>query len=334
MVTAVSPGKIILFGEHAVVYGQPAIAIPVSQVQATAVVTAATHNGVRLSAPDLGEDNWLSEVPPDHPLGAAVWALWRALPVETDPPTQLHITVSSTIPIASGLGSGAAIAAALIQALARYLGRDDLAEPAVVSRLTYEVERIHHGTPSGIDNTVVSYQKPVYFVRDLAQSAPDLWETLRQSGPVEQPPATLDTFVVGKPCRFLIADTGVKAPTKESVGDVRRQWEHSPAQFEGYFGECGRLAGLAREALQAGEQTALGQLMVANHQLLQQMTVSSPELDRLVEAALAAGAEGAKLSGGGRGGNMIALVTAKTTAAVQEALLQAGAKSVLETILA
>jgi len=334
--TAVSPGKIILFGEHSVVYGQPAIAVPVTQVVAKATVTDATHNEVLLSAPDLGQDNWLHDVPENHPLAAAVWALWRTLPANTPPPERLHITVTSTIPIASGLGSGAAIAAALIQALAHHIGRDDLAQPAVVSRLTYEVERIHHGAPSGIDNTVVSYQRPVYFVRDLAKTEPQIYTQLLMGRRLSIPAARLDTFSSQQPLHFLIGDTGIKAPTKEAVGDVRQQWQADPKSFENYFAGCGKLAKQGKKAVEAGDMIELGQLMNENHELLKQITVSSPELDRLVQAAQNAGALGAKLSGGGRGGNMIALVQEDELeqGVVKQALLNAGAQKVLRTVLA
>jgi mevalonate kinase len=87
----------------------------------------------------------------------------------------------------------------------------------------------------------------------------------------------------------------------------------------------------AKIAIENGEISALGPLMLQNHTLLQQLTVSSPELDRLVDAAVNAGAAGAKLSGGGRGGNMIALVTLDSAESVRQALLKAGAVRVFDT---
>ncbi|MCA9981008.1 MAG: hypothetical protein KDD89_09245, partial [Anaerolineales bacterium] len=249
MTTASSPGKIILFGEHAVVYGQPAIAVPVSQVRATAVVEDAPHDGVLLRARDLGLDVWLHEAAEVNPLAAAV----RSLQTRLDAPLSgLTITVTSNIPIASGLGSGAAIAAALIRALAQHIGRDDLTSNAAVSALTYEVERIHHGTPSGIDNTVVSYEQAVYFVRDLAQFAPDVLTKLQQLRRT-LPSPTLETFAVHTPLHILIANTGVPAPTKESVGDVRRQWLAEPSRFLSYFVSCGAIAEMARLAIGEGK---------------------------------------------------------------------------------
>lgn len=313
MTQASAPGKIILFGEHAVVYGQPAIAAPVTQVRATAEVENAAHAGVLLRAPDLREETWLAAAAEDHPLGAAV----RAFEAVAGPVAHLTATVTSTIPIASGLGSGAAIAACLIRALARHLGREDLATDAAVSTMTFEVEKRHHGTPSGIDNTVVSYEQPVYFRRAFGAQ-----------------PSILSTLTVGRPLYCLIANTGVIALTKESVGDVRRQWLAEPERFETLFARCGQIAQQARAAIERGDQALLGQLMGENHAVLQAMTVSSAELDRLVTAALAAGALGAKMSGGGRGGNMIALVDETCEADVREALTAAGATSVLETLVA
>jgi mevalonate kinase len=307
-----APGKIILFGEHAVVYGRPAIAIPLSQWRATAVVEASTQPGIRLIAPDLGKDVWLADAAENDPIAAAIRQVQTAVNLPHLP--NMTLTVSSQLPIASGLGSGAAITAAVVRALAEFLGLAHLATPEWVSALTYEVEKIHHGTPSGIDNTVVSYEMPVYFLR-------------------QQPQNHIEPFTVARPLHLLVADTGVRSSTKVAVGDVRRQWQENPEKFEMIFDWCGNKAMLARAAIEEGDVHLIGRLMTQNHQFLQVMTVSSPELDKLVTAALEAGALGAKLSGAGRGGNMIALVTPETETAVHHALLAAGAKTVLATTL-
>jgi mevalonate kinase len=314
MTTATAPGKIILFGEHAVVYGQPAIAAPLSQVRATAVVENSTSPGIRLIAPDLGTDMLLDHAAPDDAVAAVVRHLQAAAGLAQLP--DLTITVSSQIPIAGGLGSGAAITAAVIRALASHLGLGHLLSAAWVSDQTYEIEKIHHGTPSGIDNTVVAYERPVYFVR-------------------QQPCNRVEPFAVARPLRLLVADTGVSSSTKIVVGDVRRQWQANPTVFDAIFAACGRIVAAARQAVEAGDVEKVGRLMTENHTLLQQMTVSCAELDDLVAAALAAGALGAKLSGAGRGGNMIALVEGEEgETAVTAALKTAGAKNVLTTTLA
>jgi mevalonate kinase len=309
---ATAPGKIILFGEHAVVYGRPAIAAPLAQLRATAVVEAGHEPGIRLIAADLQQNSLLAETHTDDPIAAVVEQVWQAAGLPVLP--NMTITVHSAIPIASGLGSGAAITAAVIRALAAFLGLTDLATNAWVSALTFEVEKLHHGTPSGIDNTVVAYEQPVYFVR-------------------QQPTNRIEPFTVARPLLFLVADTGVSSSTKVAVGDVRRCWQAEPERFEVLFDGCGRIAQQARQAIEVGDVALIGRLMGENHALLQQMTVSSPELDRLVVAALTAGALGAKLSGAGRGGNMLALVDEDTAVPVEQALLEAGARKVLATTL-
>ncbi len=315
MTTASAPGKVILFGEHAVVYGQPAIAAPVTQVRAQAVVRdapAGVPAGVFLRAPDLNYAGWLADTPPEDALAATIIqfqkaAGWNSLP-------NLEVTVTSTIPIAGGLGSGAAIAAAVLRALARHLHRPDLATNERVSALAYEVEKIHHGTPSGIDNTVVTYEQPVYFLR-------------------REPHNLIETFVPARPVRLLVADTGVRSVTRLVVGYVREQWLANRDQYERLFAACGRIAGRAREAISGGDLPELGRLMIENQRLLVELGVSSPELDNLVAAAGEAGALGAKLSGAGWGGNMIALVDVQHEETVRRALFTAGAGTVLLTVL-
>lgn len=309
---ATAPGKIILFGEHAVVYGRPAIAAPMSQVRATAVIEANSQPGIRLIAADLAKDVLLSDVDADDPIAAVVEQVRQAAGLSELP--DMIVTVTSQIPIASGLGSGAAITAAVVRALAEFMQLDELRSAEAVSQLTYEVEKLHHGTPSGIDNTVVAYERPVYFVR-------------------QQPRNRIEPFVVGQSLTLLVADTGVRSSTKVAVGDVRKEWEADPVTFEALFDGCGRITEAARAAIEAGDLGKIGTLMQENHALLQRMTVSSPELDRLVETAVSAGAIGAKLSGAGRGGNIIALVTPEIETAVSAALYRAGAKSVLSTTL-
>ena len=303
--TASAPGKVILFGEHAVVYGQPAIAVPVTQVQATIEVEPAPpDSGLTIVASDLGTSFSLSTAPQDEPLTAAAR---RTLTHLSAPEPDATLTISSTIPIASGLGSGAAVSAALVRALAGFLGHT--LEPAQVSALVFEVETIHHGTPSGIDNTVVSYEQPVYFVRGR---------------PAEQLP-------VGASFTLLIGDTGTRSPTKRVVERVRQAWEHSPARYDALFDQIGDVADEARRAIEVGDVDGLGPLMDDNHELLIELGVSSSKLDELVEAARFGGAIGAKLSGAGQGGNMVALVENDCVDEVAEALREAGAVRVICT---
>lgn len=306
------PGKIILFGEHAVVYGQPAIAVPVDQIRAHVRITTRPQESpgrMRILAPavDLACD--LDELSPDHPLAAAVKGVLDSRQTELEQLPACTLEITSTIPVASGLGSGAAVSVAIIRALGKLLGQPLSDEQ--VSALAYEVEKIHHGTPSGIDNTVVTYAQPVYFQR-------------------EEP---IETFTIAEPFTIVIADTGLPSPTKKAVGDVRAAWQADPEGYEHLFATAGDIARRARQAIENGTPEQLGPLMNANHSLLQKMGVSSPELDHLIEAARQAGALGAKLSGGGRGGNMIALVSPQTAKTIARSLRQAGAVNTIATIV-
>lgn len=307
---ATAPGKIILFGEHAVVYNRPAIAVPVTQVHATSTVSAdprAPSGRVAINAPQINLSANLDELPEGDPIATAIRLTRQALGLTRLPACQIRIT--STIPVASGLGSGAAVTVALVRTLSSFLGRPLPDE--VVSSIAYEVEVIHHGTPSGIDNTVITYGLPVYFRRDRP----------------------LQSFQVAEPFTLLIADTGIRSPTSRTVGDVRRKWQAEPAHYEGIFDEIAAIAEQARAAIEKAQPGALGPLMDANHTLLQRLDVSSPELDHLVGTARAGGSLGAKLSGGGRGGNMIALVEPGKAAQVASALRQAGAVGVIQTLV-
>jgi mevalonate kinase len=304
---ASAPAKIILFGEHAVVYGQPALAAPLSTVRAYARVTPApAGTGLTLEASDLGERLTLKagDLAPNHPIARAAALCLAALGfVDVD----LSLKLTSQIPIASGLGSGAALTAALMRALSAAL--DSPLPNDQLNSLVYEIERDFHGTPSGIDNTVVVYERALFFVRS------------------EHP--TLLT--VGQPFSLIVADTGVRSSTKDAVTGVRELVEAHPAEGQALLALMGTIAFEARRLIAEGHIRALGPLMLENHHLLQRITVSSPDLDRLVDAAMAGGALGAKLSGGGRGGNMIALCADGDEQRVNEALQRAGAANVLTT---
>ena len=309
---ASAPGKVILFGEHAVVYGRPAIAVPVDGVRATAQVRPApAGSGFRLIAPDLGRDYWLAEAPADDPLAAIAWRTLAHCGQTTPPAAEM--TVSSTIPLGRGLGSGAAISTAIARAVAQFLGQP--LSPAEVSALVFEVEKYYHGTPSGIDNTVVAFEQPVWFIKGEA----------------------IGRVKVAHPLTLLVGDTGVVASTRTVVGDLRRRWQAESARYESYFDEIGAIARRGKILLEqeTAPTAALGELMTENHQILQTIGISHPQLDELVSTALAAGAWGAKLSGAGWGGNMIALAPPEATAIarIRQSLLDAGAVGVIIAVV-
>jgi mevalonate kinase len=304
--TAAAPGKIILVGEHAVVYGQPALAVPIFTVQARAVVQAeptAASDRVQIRAPRIGLDHALAELDPDHPLAQIINLVREELKISRLPALTLHI--HSEIPIAAGLGSSAAVSAAVIRALAAFLGHP--LTDGQVSELTYQAEKIYHGTPSGIDNTVIAFSRPVYY---------------RKGRPPEP-------FQIPQPFTLVIGDTGSPSLTSETVGAVRRGWEKQPERYQALFDAIGDLARRVRQDLEAGELKEVGPLLTENHRLLKSLGVSTPALDQLVEAAVEAGALGAKLSGGGGGGNMIALVEKEHAETLAGTLLEAGAAGTL-----
>ena len=312
---ASAPGKIILFGEHAVVYGRPALAVPVTQVHADVEVLDSSRAGIRIDAPDINVHAELNTLPSDYPIASVIHNFLFLSRVSPFP--SLDIRISSTIPVASGLGSGAAVTVVLVRALSLHLNHPMTDEE--VNAFAYEIEKLHHGTPSGIDNTVITYARPVYFIKHPPSPGG------------RGPGGEVETLTVGQPFTIVIGDTGISAPTKDSVADVRRLWMNDKARWETVFDKIGEIAFTARRAIEAGKSEMLGELMDENHALLQKLTVSSPELDRLVEAARDAGATGAKMSGGGRGGNMIALVKPEMAESVSLSLKEAGARNTIIT---
>ncbi len=298
-------GKIILFGEHAVVYGRPALAVPLPQLRARATVRVGRELGVVIHARDLDRTIRL-DADPHSPLAEITRLTLDAFKVTAD----LELTVESDIPLASGMGSGAAVSTAIVRALAAHFDRE--LTPAQVSALVYETEKLYHGTPSGIDNTVIAFEQPVRYVRGQA----------------------IQPFTITRPFTLLIADTGVPSPTAVTVSEVRRGWQAQPARYEAIFDAIAAIVTDAQEALAGGENERLGELMTRNQRELEALGVSSPVIEQLLAAGLRAGAGGGKLSGGGRGGNVIFYVTEAKAGAVEAALRERGAVNVIETTVA
>lgn len=314
MTSASTPGKLILCGEHAVVYGQPAIALPLPDIRATALVEdAPAGSGITIVTPDVDQAWTIDDsAAPAHPLTTLVRLTLAQIQHAA---ADLEITLRSAIPIASGMGSGAALGAALVRALSTHLGA--ALTPATIAQLVYESERFYHGTPSGIDNTVVSYEQAIWFVRGVSK---------------EQPP-TIVPITIEQPFTLLIGDTGVRAPTHVTVGGVRERWQQKPEHYTALFATIGSLAQTIREQLAAGNLREVGLALNQNQAALEAIGVSSPELERLIAAARSAGALGAKLSGGGGGGVMVALVREPQQTAVAQALLEMGAVRVMQTVV-
>ena len=307
-----APAKVILVGEHAVVYGQPAIALPVPSLEARARVFAIETGPTRLLAhfppaearPPLELD--LLSAADDEALAAAARAALRYAGRTERTPWRIELT--SQVPSGRGLGSSAAVAAAVVRAIGVAAEQDW--DVQTVADLALEGERRAHGRPSGIDNTVVAFGCPIRFHQGRA-------EPLR----------------VAAPLGFLVADSGRRGATAELVARVREASEARPGTYADWFARIGRLVDESAVAIARGNPSRLGRLMDLNHLILQAMRVSTPELDALVAAARAAGARGAKLAGSGGGGAIIALVDAADSAAVQAALIGAGALDMIRVEL-
>ena len=293
-----APGKVILFGEHAVVYGYPAIAVPLSGLRARAW-TEPTRDGAGLviHARDLGQRLTLGG-DPGHQFSVAAQAV---LARTGAPEPNATVNLESAIPSAAGMGSSAATSTAVCRALAAHLGAEMSATD--VSNIVFQAERVVHGTPSGIDNTVIAHEEPVWFT----------------SGEPPRPFRSPDR------CFLVLGDTGITASTGELVAGVRERRDAEPRLYDGYFAEIGARVSDAREALKTGELERVGKLMDANHKLLNNIGVGHPKLDELVAIARDAGALGAKLTGKGGGGNIVALAAGvDSQTAVTQALTEAG----------
>jgi mevalonate kinase len=302
-----APAKAILVGEHAVVYGYPAIAIPIPQARVRAearFIHGRPAGHVSISAPAVQLQTTLEALDSTHPMAALIRLALQEMGVQKAPAFALQI--ESSIPVAAGLGSSAAVSVAVLRALAGLFERHLPTER--LSALAYQVERIHHGTPSGIDNTVVSVERPILFVRG-------------------RDPVPL---AVAAPMAFLLAYCGVASSTGEAVARVRRAYQRQRENVEQIFRRIRACVDQALEALEQGNPVALGAAMDRNHAALVELGLDIPQTAALVQAALDAGAIGAKITGAGLGGNVIALVDEQVAKQVRAALEAAGAERILD----
>ena len=201
---------------------------------------------------------------------------------------ELEITFAGDLIAASGVGASAAQCTSLSRAINDTF--DLNLNDEEINKAAYEGEKAYHGTPSGIDNTASTYGGLIWFVKNL-----------------EGGKNTMDLLQSPKKMPLIIANSGITASTTEVVADVRRLKEESPKKFEKIFIKYESLAAEAKKALLEADITTIGNLMNQNHKLLQDITVSGEINDELVEIALKNGSIGAKMTGTGRGGLVIAL---------------------------
>ena len=280
-VEGIGHGKIKLLGEHSVVYGRHAVAVPAPVNIRTKVQD--TEDEILLMIPSWGVEYRLDKNPEkrqsfEKPAGLILDQMGLSK-------QGMKIEVFSDIPKGMGLGGSAAIAVSIIKALNNHfklaLNQDE------INQMALESEKIAHGNPSGIDNTMATYGHPLIFRNG--------------DNPLIEPLNINETFSI------LIGFSSTEGLTAKTVGIVRDLWKKNPGVYEKIFDEIDSLALQSIQAIQNNDFELLGQLMNINHGLLNTLQVSTPELERLIMIARESGALGAKLTGGGGGGAVIAL---------------------------
>ncbi|MDP6670720.1 MAG: mevalonate kinase [archaeon] len=274
-------GKTILFGEHFVVYGLPAIASALGNTT-TAKVEKADVKGYELIDNRLESPGY--KVAKKEEYEKLIENVINFMGVKEG----IRITLGGKLVAASGVGASAACAASLARAINDEFQMDW--DNDKINAAAYEGEKGPHGTPSGIDNTAAVFGGLIRFKKNL-----------------EGGPNTIEKMQIKAPVEIVLADSGKTSSTKEVVGDVRTLKEANPTEIDPVFEEYEKLAEEAKQALLDYDLQKFGELMNKNHELLQKITVSCEELDAMVLTAREAGAIGAKLTGTGRGGLMQAL---------------------------
>ncbi|MXW52585.1 MAG: hydroxymethylglutaryl-CoA reductase, degradative [Gammaproteobacteria bacterium] len=277
-------GKVILLGEHAVVYGRSALAAPIPLAVESRVVDA--EDGVHLVIPRWGVEQRVPTLD-EHPAGAAgiLALLLQRLDLTN---RSMTIEVFPNVPRAVGLGGSAALAVSVIRALDVHfaIGLNDKR----INDFAFDCERAAHGTPSGVDNTVATYSKPILF-----------------RGPSQSGKSSFEDLTIAKPLPLVIAMTGNESLTAKTVARVRQAWQCNKALYERVFDQIDELTLAGAEAARDGSLDDLGELMNLCQGFLNALQVSTREIEEIVEVARRHGAVGAKLTGGGGGGSVVAL---------------------------
>ena len=280
-------GKVILLGEHAVVYGRSALAAPIPLAVEARVVDAV--DGVQLVIPRWGIEQRIRRVD-EHPAGAAriLSLLLERLDLAE---RSMTIEVFPNVPRAMGLGGSSALAVSVIRALDLHFGLG--LDAADVNAFAFECEQAAHGTASGVDNTLATYGTAMLY-RNTASNR-------GKAAPV------FTALDLAKPLPIVVGISGKESLTATSVARVAAAWQRNRPRYEGIFDQIDALVQAGIDAVRDGELNELGELMNLCHGYLNALQVSTRELEELVHLARRHGAVGAKLTGGGGGGSIIAL---------------------------
>jgi mevalonate kinase len=297
-------GKVILFGEHSVVYGHPALALAVGRGAEVRWRPAAPGAPTTLHI-----EPWKVDIDTGAEPNVDREQLQRALRVARefyDDRREVALQAEMRLPSGAGMGSSAALGVAVLRALdeSRAVVRPD----AEIYERSLAWERVFHGNPSGVDNAMATHGGMAIFRKE----------------------APLQRIVPRHPVRLLAANSGYASSTKLMVESVARQREREPQRIDKLFEAIAAIVANGKLALEQGDLKSLGQLMTLNHKLLSGLMLSTDEIERMNMAAMDAGALGAKVTGAGGGGCMIALVDSEEAHAAVTAALRGLGKDVYE----
>lgn len=296
-------GKAILFNEHFVVYGIPSI------VSAIGKYTIAKINPSEIRGYTIQDNRDATPGYKQNKLEqqkTSINNIIEKMDLDLNK-NGINIELSGNLYAASGIGASAASCVAIARALSNYYSLNLSDEE--INKIAYEGEKGYHGTPSGVDNTASTFGGLIWFEKSDTD--------------------VIDKIEIQNQIEIVMGNTGKVANTELAVKGVRDRKNSNPDKYKDIFNRAENIAYLAKRAFQEEDYTELGKLMNENHRLLQQIEVSTRELDFLVNIAREHGAYGAKLTGGGLGGNIIALTPGRD---LQEEVANAIEKEGFQTL--
>ncbi len=287
-----APGKIILFGEHSVVYGYPAIAIAIDKRARTIISSENEDKRGFLHVPDLYPNNFFPFIKKEN-MPRDIAAHLKIIKYFTDssPSKKLpYISITSDIPISAGLGSSAAVIVSLTKALSYYY--DTYTSLDEINHIAFKGEIIQHKTPSGIDNTIATYGGGIYY----------------HNGKIVNISVPSSSFYI------TVANSMVKRNTKDLVLKVRQKYEKDKETVQSLFIQIDTIVKEALKAIKEKDIAHLGELMNQNQKILDKLGVGHPEISKIIKIFKQSNSLGAKLTGAGGGGCVIGLFHKKEDA--------------------